>query len=393
MKKLIMIKYGELTTKKGNCNFFIKTLKDNIKEKLKNKDIDIYSDPSRMYIEFSEVNEEEILDVMSRIFGIFEYIIVNKVESNKETISKKVLELCGAEEFATFKVVTKRSDKSFPISSMDFSAWLGGCILKNFDTKVDVNNPHLTVYVEIRKDFSYVYTRPIKALGGYPVGVQGKALLMLSGGIDSPVAGYLALKRGIKLEAIYFESLPHTSLQAREKVLELARKLSRYSSDIKLHVVSFTELQEAIYSKIEAEYGVTIMRRMMYRIAAILAGKRKANAIITGESVGQVASQTLISMKVINAVTNYPIIRPVACLDKLEIIDIARKIDSYETSIIPYDDCCSLFLPKHPVINPDLKKCEEFEKLIDYENMIYRAVKDIKTISVCEAKESFGDLL
>ncbi len=393
MNKLIMIKYGELTIKKGNRNFFIKTLYKNIKDKLNDEDIVIKNDISRMYIEFPEEKESFVLDKMSRIFGIFEYIVAEKVETDFDAISKKVLELIADEKFDTFKVITKRSYKNFPLSSMEFSAKMGGVILKNLKTKVDVNNPDLTVYVELRCGHSYVYTKPNHGLGGYPVGVQGKGMLLLSGGIDSPVAGYLALKRGIALEAIYFESLPHTSLQAREKVLELAKRLSKYTNMVKVHVIPFTEIQEAIYSKMDAEYGVTIMRRMMYRIATILASKRKALALVTGESVGQVASQTLSSMKAINAVTTIPIIRPVACLDKLEIIDIARKIDTYETSIIPYDDCCSLFVPKHPVIHPKLYKCEEYEKLIDYDDMIYRAIKEVNTITVCEVENSFDDLL
>lgn len=388
-----MIKYGELTTKKGNRNFFIKTLYKNIKDKLNDEDIVIKNDISRMYIEFPEEKESFVLDKMSRIFGIFEYIVAEKVETDFDAISKKVLELIADEKFDTFKVITKRSYKNFPLSSMEFSAKMGGVILKNLKTKVDVNNPDLTVYVELRCGHSYVYTKPNHGLGGYPVGVQGKGMLLLSGGIDSPVAGYLALKRGIALEAIYFESLPHTSLQAREKVLELAKRLSKYTNMVKVHVIPFTEIQEAIYSKMDAEYGVTIMRRMMYRIATILASKRKALALVTGESVGQVASQTLSSMKAINAVTTIPIIRPVACLDKLEIIDIARKIDTYETSIIPYDDCCSLFVPEHPVIHPKLYKCEEYEKLIDYDDMIYRAIKEVNTITVCEVENSFDDLL
>lgn len=393
MKKLIMIKYGELSTKKGNRNFFIKTLSDNIKHKLSDLNLTITSDMTRMYIEYEEKNEKKIQDRLSKIFGIFEFIVVDKTASDEEAIKAKILELLTYKKFKTFKVETKRSDKSFPILSTAFSAKMGAAVLKNFDSKVDVLKPDLIVYVEIRKDASYVYTEATKARGGYPVGVAGKAMLLLSGGIDSPVAGYLALKRGIALEAIYFESLPHTSIQAREKVISLARKLSVYGNDIKLHILPFTEIQEAIYRDLDPAYGVTIMRRMMYRIASILANKRNCLALITGESVGQVASQTLSSMKAINAVTSYPIIRPVACLDKIEIIDISKKIDTYETSIIPYEDCCALFLPKHPVINPRVEKCEEMEELINYQDMIYRAIKDIKTVRVCEVEDSLSELL
>lgn len=393
MKKLIMIKYGELSTKKGNRNFFIKTLSKNIKDKLSEIELTITSDMSRMYIEYDEKDEVEIQDKLSKVFGIFEYIVADKIASELDEIEAKILEILALKDFKTFKVETKRSDKSFPILSTEFSAKMGGAVLKNFDVKVDLHNPDIKVYVEIRTDASYIYTEPIKALGGYPVGVAGKAMLLLSGGIDSPVAGYLALKRGIALEAIYFESLPHTSIQAREKVISLAKKLSVYGNDIKLHVLPFTELQEAIYKNLDPAYGVTIMRRMMYRISRILASKRNCLALVTGESVGQVASQTLSSLQVINAVTSYPIIRPVSCLDKIEIIDISKKIDTYETSIIPYEDCCALFLPKHPVINPKMEKCEELEELIDYKNMIYRAIKNIKTVRVCEVEDSLSELL
>lgn len=393
MRKLLMIKYGELTTKKGNRNFFIKTLSNNIKNKLSGLEIEITSDPSRMYIEFSADDEELILSKISQVFGIHEYIIADKVERSEEAIATKILELIENEDFNTFKIVSKRSDKTFSKTSVELSAKMGGVVLKHKDCKVDVNNPDLTIYIEVRQDASYVYTNARRGLGGYPVGAGGKGLLLLSGGIDSPVAGYLALKRGVSLEAIYFESLPHTSLQAREKVITLGRKLSAYGSEIKLHIIPFTELQEAIYSKMDPSYGVTIMRRMMYRIATRLAKKRKANAIITGESIGQVASQTLTSMRVINDVTKMPIIRPVACLDKLEIIDISKKIDSYETSILPFDDCCSLFLPKHPVINPNVHKCEEYEALIDYEDMINTAINGKITIMLNEKENRHEELL
>ena len=205
---------------------------------------------------------------------------------------------------------------------------------------------------------------------------------MLSGGIDSPVAGYLALKRGIKLNCVYFEAIPHTSIQARQKVISLVKKLCKYSNDINLYVVNFTPIQEEIYKTCDSNYVITIMRRMMYRIMEKLVYKYKAKAIINGESIGQVASQTLVSMNVINNVTSIPVIRPVACLDKLEIIDIAKKIDTYDISILPYEDCCTVFVPKHPVINPSIDRCIEMEKKFNYEQMIYDTVKNIKLIKV-----------
>lgn len=218
---------------------------------------------------------------------------------------------------------------------------------------------------------------------------------MLSGGIDSPVAGYLAMKRGIKLECVYFEAPPHTSLEAKNKVTELARKLALYNNaSIKMHVINFTEIEETIYKEIPNDYLITIMRRMMYRISAILCSRNNLKAIINGESIGQVASQTLTSMRAINSVIDIPVIRPVACFDKLEIIDLARKIDTYETSILPYEDCCTIFVPKHPVINPEIKKCLEYEELIDYKNMIYNAIKNEEIIKINYKQENeYQDIL
>ena len=218
---------------------------------------------------------------------------------------------------------------------------------------------------------------------------------MLSGGIDSPVAGYLAMKRGVKIEAIYFESPPHTSIEAKNKVISLAKKLAKYNNDITLHIINFTEIQESIYKNIPHEYLITIMRRMMYRISAIISSRRNAKILINGESIGQVASQTLTSMNAINEVVSIPVIRPLACFDKLDIIDIAKKIDTYETSILPFEDCCTIFVPKHPVINPLKEKCHEYEELIPYKELIFEAVKkhEIIKISSTEKESEFKDLL
>ena len=231
-------------------------------------------------------------------------------------------------------------------------------------------------------DYTYIYHKEIKASGGYPVSVAGRGLLMLSGGIDSPVAGYLAMKRGIKIECVYFESPPHTSVMAKNKVKKLVEELTKYDSSITLNVVKFTALQEAIYKNIDPTYMITIMRRMMYRISEKIMEKTSCLCLINGESVGQVASQTLTSMRVINSVTNVPVIRPVACLDKLEIIDISRKIGTYETSILPYEDCCTIFLPKHPVINPNMDKTILYEKSFDFNFLIDEAVNSREVIEI-----------
>ena len=321
--------------------------------------------------------------------------MTTRVNTNTEEIEANVLKVAKNIEFNTFKVETDRADKSFPIPSMDFSRRIGTLILKNIDNiKVDVHNPEYLLKIEIREDYTYIYHKEISASGGYPVGVAGKGLLMLSGGIDSPVAAYLAMKRGIKVECVYFESPPHTSIMAKNKVKKLVELLTKYEPSITLHVIKFTDIQEAIYKNIDPTYMITIMRRMMYRIMEKLAKKNKGLVIINGESIGQVASQTLTSMSVINSVTNMPVIRPVACLDKLEIIDIAKKIDTYDISILPYEDCCTVFVPKHPVINPSLQECLLNEKKFDFEKMIDETVNQVETVVIKEVEEEkFSDLL
>ncbi len=394
MEKVVLIKYGELTTKKGNRNFFIKTLYQNLQNKLEGLHVKISRDISRMYIEFEESELDTVLSKINQVFGIHTYQVASKVPTDLDEIKENILELMK-EKTGTFKVETKRSDKNFPILSTEFSRQMGGLILKNnSNLSVDVHNPDTTLSIEILERFTYLYTDTYYGLGGYPVGTQPKGMLMLSGGIDSPVAGYLALKRGVKIDAVYFEAIPHTSIEARNKVIELSRKLSVYTNRINLHIVPFTEIQEAIYKECNPEYCITIMRRMMYRIMERLAKKHKGLVIINGESIGQVASQTLVSMSVINNVTNMPVIRPVACLDKLEIIELAKKINTYETSILPYEDCCTVFVPKHPVIHPSLEECIRNEEKFDYEEMIQRTIEATNTIVIREKdKENFEDLL
>ena len=389
MEKIILIKYGELTTKKNNRNLFINILYENIKDKLKNYNVKIVKNRVRMFIE-TDNNIDEIVSILSNIFGIHSIVVAYKVNTNIDNIKNSVLEIANNTNFNTFKVETKRSDKKFEYPSMEFNNIIGSLILKNIpNKKVDVHNPDYLLKIEIREDYTYIYCKEIPGIGGYPVGVAGKGLLMLSGGIDSPVAGYLAMKRGIKIECIYFESPPHTSIQAKNKVKKLVEKLNKYHSNIVLHVVNFTKIQEEIYKNVPSSYMITIMRRMMYRISENLASKRKSLILINGESVGQVASQTLASMHVINSVTKYPVIRPVCCLDKLEIIDISKKIDTYETSILPYEDCCTIFLPKHPVINPDMEKALLYEKSFDYEKLINDAINNIETIIVDKENKTF----
>lgn len=395
MDRVILIKYGELSTKKGNRNFFINTLYNNVKNKLKNFDVKISKDRARMYIEFRDNELCDIKKNIDKVFGIHKYHIAYIVDTNIDSIKDKALDIISKLNYKTFKVETKRSFKAFEIDSMEISRVVGGYILKNTDNlTVDVHNPEVVIQIEVREGNSYIYLNSYQGSGGYPVGTQPKGFLMLSGGIDSPVAGYLAMKRGVSLEAVYFEAIPHTSLEARNKVISLTKKLASYTNSINLHIVNFTPIQEAIYKNCRGDYCITIMRRMMYRIMEKLVKSRNGYVIINGESIGQVASQTLVSMSVINSVTNVPVIRPVACLDKLEIIDIAKKIDTYETSILPFEDCCTVFVPKHPVINPKLSTAEFEENKFDYNSMIDEAVASINTIKVVdEVEKEFSDLL
>lgn len=391
MEKIILIKYGELTTKKNNRKTFINLLEKNVKNILKNYDIKITTTLVRMFIEVDKKYIDEVVIKLQKVFGIHSIVVAFKTNNNIDDIKQAIVEILKNKNFKTFKIETKRANKNFEIPSMEFSRQIGAFVLQKFACKVDVHSPDLLLKIEIREN-TYISTNEIKALGGYPVGIQGKGLLMLSGGIDSPVAGYLALKRGVDLECLYFESPPHTSSNAKNKVITLAKKLTNYSGNIKLHILPFTKLQEEIYKNVPDNYMITILRRMMYRIAHKLVLKNNLKVIINGESIGQVASQTLTSMQVINAVTNLPIIRPVATLDKLEIIDIAKKIDTYNTSILPYEDCCTIFLPKHPVINPSLDKCLLYEQKLNYEKLIDECINNIETVTLNDDK-NFQDLL
>ena len=391
MKKVILIKYGELTTKKDNRNFFINSLKKNIFSKLSNFEFDIIDDYYRMFIIPKNDDIDDIVVKLQDIFGIHAISVAYSSEDvSEDNIKKMSLDIMNEVSGKTFKVVTNRSNKAYPIKSMEMNNIIGGHILKNTSFKVDVHNPDVYLYIEIRRDAVYIYNEDIPGLGGYPVGTLGRGLLMLSGGIDSPVAGYQMIKRGVQMYYLYFESRPHTSLEARNKVIRLARKLERYNSGGKLMVVNFTKIQETIYKNLDPDYLITIMRRMMYRIVERIAKRNKCLAIVNGESVGQVASQTLSSILAVNDVTNYPILRPLCSFDKLDIIEISKKIDTYEISIEPYEDCCTVFVPRHPVINPNVKHIYEEESKYNFDELLDEAVKTVEIVSL---KEEYSDLL
>lgn len=387
MNEVIMVKYAELTTKKGNRGYFVKMLNKNVADKLEGISYELKSDYVRMFIKTN--NKDEVVKRLSRIFGIHEIECAYELSDNNiEVIKNYALEIMKGKNFKTFKVDTKRSLKTYPIRSMEVSRMVGANILKNISgIKVDVHNPEVTLNIEIRGEGVFIYHERHKALGGYPVGALGKGLLMLSGGIDSPVAGYLALKRGVRLEYVYFDSPPHTSIEAKNKVISLARKISLYGPNSRLHVINFTRIQESILKNCPHEYLITIMRRMMYRICEEICKKNKLLAIFNGENIGQVASQTLTSMQVINEVVTTPVIRPLATYDKLEIIELAKKINTYEISIMPYEDCCTIFVPEHPIINPKGQLAVKYESMIDYEKLIMEAVNNHEIIDINNIEE------
>lgn len=381
MEKLILIKYGELTTKKDNRNYFLNLLEKSINEKLEGISYKIEKDYYRMFIHTKEI--DTIVNKLKCVFGIHKIVVAYKIDdSNINNICKCSINILNNTDFKTFKVETNRSDKTYKINSNEVSKVVGAAILKNLkNVNVDVHNPEITLNIEIRKEASYIYYEIYDGMKGYPIGTLGRALLMLSGGIDSVVAGYLSIKRGVSLDFIYFESIPHTSLEARNKVIDLANLLNKYGNHGKIYIVNFTKIQEYIYKNMKSDYLITFMRRMMYRIAEQVAKNNDLNAIINGENIGQVASQTLTSIKAVNEVTNYPIIRPLATYDKLEIIDIAKKIGSYDISILPYEDCCTIFVPKHPVINPKTEIIQKEEEKFDF-SLIEEAIKSIITIDI-----------
>ena len=381
MEKAIIIRYCEIHLKGKNRGFFEKLLKENIKRSIKDIDCTFTAMHSRYLIEnFSENDYELIANKLQKIAGIHTFSPALVVNSNLDDIfvasTSLLKDKCG-----TFKVATNRADKNFTPNSMETSMLLGGKMLDLFgaNLKVDVKNPDFTLYVDIREDGkTFVYTDVIHGLSGMPVGSAGKGLLLISGGIDSPVAGYMTAKRGMKLDCIHFHSFPYTGEAAKEKVIELAKKVGEYNGGINLYVFSFTHIQEAIHENCPEEFMITLMRRFMMRIAERLAIQQGDQAIITGESLGQVASQTIESITSSNSVVKMPVLRPLIAFDKIDIIEISRKIDTYNTSILPYEDCCTVFLPKFPAIKPNLERVIKAESKLDVEALIAEAFTKVE---------------
>ncbi|MBR4123751.1 MAG: tRNA 4-thiouridine(8) synthase ThiI [Clostridia bacterium] len=382
MKEIILIKNGELALKGLNRSNFEDALVKNMKRRLNSLgSVSIRKAQSTIYVEpqSDDFDFDEALERVSCIFGIAAFSRACVCEKTVEDILTKSVEYLkpSLENIKTFKVEAKRADKNFPLTSPEISRELGATLLKAFPhLRVDVHNPERTVFVEIRDYAAYVRAEQLQGAGGLPVGTAGTASILISGGIDSPVAAWTMAKRGLRLNAIHFASPPYTSKRAELKVRTLLSKVARYSGSINLAIVPFTEIQDMIAENCPEEYFTLIMRRMMMRIAERLAEKSGSLALITGESLGQVASQTLPALVTTDAVTNIPVLRPLIGMDKEEIIRISRKIDAFETSILPYEDCCTVFTPKHPKTRPTLSACEEAESSLNIDELIEKAIND-----------------
>lgn len=398
----LLVRYGELTLKTGNRNTFVNQLKSNLKYALiPLEGYKVLANRDRMYIELEpHADVEEIIKRASKVFGVHSVSPVIKVEKDIEEIKKAAVILAQDVDVAgnTFKVDAKRSDKGFPYETFDLQQILGKEILMNVEhLTVKVKQPDYKIMVEIRRDAAYLYSRVIEGAGGLPVGTGGKTLLMLSGGIDSPVAGIEVMKRGVTIEAIHFHSPPFTSEEAKQKVIQLTQIMAETTGEIKLHLVPFTEIQKTIHKVVPENLTMTSTRRMMLKIADRFAHQIEAKAIVNGENLGQVASQTLGSMYAINAVTTMPILRPLLTYDKDEIVIKAKAIGTFETSIQPFEDCCTIFTPKNPKTNPRLDRVEHFEEKFDFDTLINEAIEGIETLTITkhqsQTNQDFSDLL
>lgn len=388
MKEVLLLKYGELILKGANKNYFENTMLRDIKHRVKEfGNFEVTKAQSTVFVEpiddFADI--DGALDACRKIFGIVSICRAAVCEKDMETILNTVKEyippfMTGCR---TFKADARRSDKRFPLKSPQISAEVGGAVLESVrGVKVDVNNPDIVVMTEIREKYAYIHAGKYQGAGGMPAGSSGRGLLLLSGGIDSPVAGYMMAKRGVELEALHFESFPYTSERAREKVFELARILSEYTSGIKVHVISLTHIQEELRDKCEEDYFTLLLRRYMMHLAERVAVTYNCKALITGESLAQVASQTMQAIAVTDNAVNMPVFRPAIGLDKEEIIQIARKIGTFETSILPFEDCCTVFTPRHPRTKPELEKVLKEENKLDFKLLADEAFNSMYTVEI-----------
>ncbi len=386
MKEVILCKYGEIILKGANKGWFESILLRDLKARMKRYG-DFYIRYAQSIVYVEPENEDCDIDGAYEeakiAFGFASISRAAVVEKDVEAICNCAKEYLPEHLYGkkTFKVEGKRSDKRFPMTSPQISAEVGAAVLEAMGgrIKVDVNNPEVTVKVEIRDRMAYVHAGSVRGAGGMPIGTNGKGLLLLSGGIDSPVAGYMIAKRGVIIEALHFESFPYTSERAREKVLQLAEIVARHTGRMRVHIISLTHIQEELVKNCEEDYFTLLLRRFMMKLATRVAKDRYANALITGESLGQVASQTMKALSVTDAVTDLPVFRPCIGMDKEDIISIARKIDTYDTSILPYEDCCTVFTPKHPRTQPELEKVMAQEEKVDVEGLLEEAYNTLVT--------------
>ena len=384
MEELILVRYGEVALKGGNRSFFINRLVRNISNALNGIEHRIIKDRGRILVVLPEgsLKLAEAVNRLKKVFGIVSFSRVVKVEKDLHVIKQKALEMVEKQQPDTFKVESRRADKAFPVKSPEICRQVGAYILENSENiRVDVHQPELLINIEIREG-AYIFAGQEKGSGGLPTGTGGRGLLLLSGGIDSPVAGWMVAKRGVELEAVHFHSFPFTSERAKQKVIDIAEVLAGYIGGIRLHMVSLTDIQGSINRHCPAEQSTILTRRFMMRIAERIAEETKALALVTGESLGQVASQTLESIYVTDTSVGLPVFRPLLGMDKVEIIDRAREIDTYELSIQPYEDCCTLFLPEHPETRPKLEKILQSESHLEVESLIRQAVETREILSL-----------
>lgn len=388
MNRAILVRFGDLVLKGKNKPAFIKQIKEILKQKLRKLDVKFEYQHDRIFVHFDDREEQQVLKQLTYVSGVHSYSFIYKTEKDLDKIAALSLEVIQKEmKFpSTFKVETKRIDKTFLSGSLEVSQRISGMILPKLEgVTVDVKNPEQILNIEIRLDAAYIYMGKIMGLGGFPIGLGPKSLVMLSGGIDSPVAAYLMMKKGIEVELFHFESTPLTPLESVQKVIDIAKQLSKYmpNDKIKLHLVPFTKIHEEILKHVEDSYIITIMRRIFYRLGERFAIKNKLDALINGESIGQVASQTLGSLKVVESVTTLPILRPLITYDKNPIIDISKEIETYDISVRPFNDCCSIYVPQRPVTNPTIDfSLKQEERIIHLEELMTDALNHIKTLEI-----------
>ncbi len=378
MRRVLLARFGEVHLKGSNRPYFLRTLVDNVRKAVEDIGGHVWMAESRIYVSNAS-DMDECAERVRKVFGIYSVSPAIEMEKDLDAICRQAAEMMKGMR-GSFKVLCKRSDKKFPLNSQELAAKIGEAILEvNDKLVVDVHDPEIKMKVDIR-DHAYLCNTEIMAVGGLPMGTSGRAMLLLSGGIDSPVAGYQIMRRGVHVQSIHFASPPYTSERAREKVLTLARKVGEYEYGMRVHMVPFTKIQMEIHEKCEEGLGTVIMRRAMMRIADRIAHENNCLALITGESIGQVASQTMEALACTDAVATMPVFRPLIGMDKLSIIRIAEEIDTYETSILPYEDCCTVFTPRHPVTKPKIDKVEKEEKRLDLEALIEEAVQNTEIL-------------